>query len=61
MYKEKTELLTCDEAIEYLRCGYNTLYKLLESGELKAYKDGSRWKIPYGSITEYILRRSNLQ
>lgn len=31
--KDPTELLTCEEAIEILRCGYNTLYRLLKEGK----------------------------
>lgn len=58
--KDPTELLTCDEAVEYLRCGYNTLYNLLKSGKLHAYKEGRIWKIPMGGIEAYIRERSNL-
>ena len=60
MDKEPTDLLTCEEALEYLRCGYNTLYRLLKEGKLHAYKDGRIWKIPYGGIQDYIYSRSNM-
>ena len=56
----RTDLLTCDEALELLRCGYNTLYRLLKSGQLHAYKEGRIWKIPYGGIEDYIKTRSGL-
>lgn len=59
--KDPTELLTCDEAVQYLRCGYNTLYRLLKDGELHAYKEGRIWKIPVGGIDSYIKKRANLK
>ena len=59
--KDPTELLTCEEAIEILRCGYNTLYRLLKEGKLHAYKEGRIWKIPIGGIDSYIRERSHLQ
>lgn len=61
MTREATELLTCEEALEELRCGYNTLYRLLKEGQLHAYKEGRLWRIPYGGIQQYILSRSNLK
>jgi len=53
-------LITCEEAVEYLRCGYNTLYTLLKEDKLHAYKEGRIWKIPYGGIEDYIKSRSHL-
>ena len=61
MERERTELLTCEEAIEILRCGYNTLYELLKSGAIPSYKEGRIWKIPYGGIQDYIKRRSGIR
>lgn len=58
--KDPTELITCDEALDVLRCGYNTLYRLLKDGSLHAYKEGRIWKIPVGGIEAYIRARSGL-
>lgn len=60
MNNNPTDLLTCDEALEYLRCGYNTLYRLLKNGDLHAYKEGRIWKIPYAGIESYIRTRSGI-
>ena len=46
MLEEYADILTVDEACEALRVGYNTLYALLGSGELKAYRNGRTWRIP---------------
>lgn len=31
----------------------STLRRLIESGQLKAYREGSRWRIPEWAIREY--------
>ncbi len=59
--KSSTELVTNEEAMEMLKCGYNTLYRLLKDGSLHAYKDGRIWKIPVGGIDAYIRKRSGLK
>ena len=40
MLNEYPEILTTEEACEDLRVGYNALYGLLQSGKLKAYRNG---------------------
>ena len=60
MLSEYPEVLTTDEAAEVLRVGFNTLYDLLQSGKLKAYRNGRLWRIPKKSVIEYILEQSKL-
>ena len=60
MLSEYPDILTTDEACEALRIGYNALYDLLQSGKLKAYRNGRLWRIPKKSVIEYILEQSNL-
>jgi len=57
---QTTELLTCKEAITRLRCGYNTLYRLLLRGDLHAYKEGRVWRIPAEGIQKYIDDKTGL-
>ena len=40
MLSDFPEILTTEEAADILRVGYNTLYDLLQSGKLKAYRNG---------------------
>ena len=54
MYYNDYDILTIDEVLDYLDIGRNSLYKLLNSGELKAFRVGRNWKIPMKSINEYI-------
>lgn len=60
MLEEYADILTADEACEALRVGYNTLYALLGSGELKAYRNGRGWRIPKLAVQEYIMKNAGL-
>ena len=46
MLNEYPDILTTEEACEALRVGYNALYELLQSGKLRAYRNGRLWRIP---------------
>ena len=52
------EILTVEEFAELLYIGKNTAYKILNSGEIRAFKIGKAWKIPKDAVSEYILRKS---
>ena len=54
MFNNDYNVLTAYEAMDYLGIGENTLYKLLNSGELKAFRIGRVWKIPRKEIEKYI-------
>ena len=54
------DILTVDEAAEALRIGFNALYELLNSGKLKAYKNGRVWRIPKESIKEFIANSARI-
>lgn len=56
MFDEYPEILTVEDACEALRVGYNAMYELLNSGKLKAYKNGRVWRIPKDSIKKYIVQ-----
>ena len=60
MLSDYPEILTTEEAADILRVGYNTLYDLLQSGKLKAYRNGRIWRIPKRSVIEYIIEQSKL-
>lgn len=60
MFEGYADILTVEEAAEALRVGYNALYELLNTGKLKAYKNGRVWRIPKESIKSYVLDSANL-
>ena len=59
MFEQYPDILSVEEACEALRIGYNAMYDLLNSGKLKAYKNGRVWRIPKSAITNYI--KSNMR
>jgi len=55
LYDEIHEILTVEDVMELLYIGRNTVYRLLSSGELKAFRIGHVWKIPRTSLDEFIM------
>lgn len=60
MQTEYIDMITIDELCDILMIGRTTAYKLLQSGELKAFKIGKVWKISKSSVEQYIKESSNL-
>jgi len=60
---ENNDIMKLEEVMHYLDIGKNTLYGLLKSGELDAFKIGKVWKIPKKSVEEYVNKslQSNKQ
>ena len=54
MYYNDYEVMTAYEAMDYLGIGENTLYRLLKSGDLGAFRIGRIWKIPRKELDKYI-------
>lgn len=61
MLEEYADILTVEEAEEALRIGSNAMYELLNSGKLKAYRNGRNWRIPKIAVQEYILEQARLK
>lgn len=60
MLEAYDDILSVDDACEALKVGHNALYKMLNSGKLKAYKNGRVWRIPKESVRRYILENAKL-
>lgn len=48
-----SEYLTPREVMDLLYIGKNTLYKLLNSGELKGFRIGKQWRVCREALTEF--------
>ena len=48
------DVLTAYEAKNYLGIGENSIYRLLNSGELGAFRIGRTWKIPIKELDKDI-------
>ena len=54
MYYNDYDVLTAHEAMNYLGIGENSIYRLLKSGELGAFRIGRTWKIRIKELDKYI-------
>lgn len=54
MFNNDYDVLTAYEVMDYLGIGETTLYRLLRSGELGAFRIGKIWKIPRKELDKYI-------
>ena len=55
------EILTVEEVADILYVGKNTVYSLLQSGTLRAFRIGKSWRIPRFCLEEYIINKSKGQ
>ena len=51
------EILTREEVMEILKIGRSTFYKLLQTGQLKGFKEGNRYKVTVESVEKYVEMR----
>ncbi|WP_418626618.1 helix-turn-helix domain-containing protein [Anaerosinus sp.] len=58
MFNQYEDLVTVEELTEMLNIGKNSAYKLLSSGDIKAFRINRIWKIPRQSVTDYVLKKS---
>nr|WP_326184699.1 helix-turn-helix domain-containing protein [uncultured Oscillibacter sp.] len=49
-----SEYLTPREVMDLLYIGKNTLYKLLNSGELKGFRIGRQWRVSKQSLMGFV-------
>jgi excisionase family DNA binding protein len=49
-------LLTVNDAAKILGCSIKTVYRRIDAGEIKAVRDGGRWKIPRDELDRYVAR-----
>ncbi len=60
MLDNYNDLMSVEDLCEALMIGKNTAYSILNSGELNAYREGTRWKIPREAVQRYIIKRAGL-
>ncbi len=61
MFNEYDDLITVEELCDILSIGKNIAYKLLNTGDIKAFRTGRTWKIPKISLEKYILRKCGME
>ena len=58
MFTDYGEIFTAQEIMEILFVGKNTVYELLNSGELKGFRIGKTWRVTKESLENFISERS---
>ena len=58
MFDNYDDILTVAEVMEILYVGKNTVYRLLQDGELRGFRIGKSWRVPKASLEEYILNKN---
>ena len=61
MFDDYPDILSAEEAAEALRIRENAIYRLLNKGELKAIKNGRRWRIPTETLKIYVMESARLK
>lgn len=59
MLEQYETILIPEECAEILRIGMNEMYKILNSGDLPAFKVGRTWRIPKNNLLNYINERTS--
>lgn len=60
MFEEYGSVVTSEELGEMLRIGSNQVYKILNGGEIQAYKEGRVWRISKEAVIDYVRQRSGI-
>lgn len=61
LFEQFEDVLTTDDVCIALRIGKNALYELLQSGQLKGFRNGRVWRIPKESLITFVLGQSGLR
>lgn len=61
MFDDYPDVLSAEEAAEALRVRENAIYRLLNEGKLKAFKNGRTWRMPKDALKEYIKEQARLR
>ena len=60
MFENYDDILTVDDIAEALKIGSTQAYKIIQSGQIYAFKEWKSWRIPNSGLIEYINKRSQL-
>lgn len=56
MLNNTKEILTLKELQELLHIGKNTALRLVQSGEIEAFRVGNQWRVLRESVAKFIRR-----
>lgn len=56
MLNNTKDILTLKELQELLHIGKNTALRLVQSGEIEAFRIGKQWRVSKESVAKYVRR-----
>lgn len=56
MLNNTKDILTLKEFQELLHIGKNTALRLVQSGEIEAFRVGKQWRVSKESVAKYVRR-----
>lgn len=56
MLNNTKDILTLKELQELLHIGKNTALRLVQSGEIEAFRVGKQWRVSKESVAKYVRR-----
>ena len=56
MLNNTKDILTLKELQELLNIGKNTALRLVQSGEVEAFRVGKQWRVSKESVAKYVRR-----
>lgn len=60
MFKNYPDMLSPKECMDALGIGKNTMYRLLNTGEIKATRVGGKmWRVSRKALSDYAKKRTN--
>ena len=60
MFESYEDILTIQDVADILKVGTTQVYKIVRTGQLKAFKEGKDWKITKQALIEYVSVKSRL-
>lgn len=60
MFESYEDILTIQDVADILKVGTTQVYKIVRTGQLKAFKEGKDWKITKQALIEYVSTKSRL-
>ncbi len=58
---KKIDVLTVDEVAKLLKLSKITIYRLIKTGEIPAYKIGASWRVNREDLENYIESKKKLR
>ena len=60
MFEEYPDIVTVDEMCDMLRCGKNAAYQYLNSGKIRAIRNGKKFLRPKRAVCEFVMANVKL-